>query len=278
MKLKLIVLAGAKEGLEIPLKKEKFLIGRAKECALRAGSEAISRRHCAITKHENGYTVRDLGSRNGTYVNDARIESEVPLEAGNELRVGPLHFRVEVLAEKTSKESASPAPAQATSTPTAASPEAKPRKQPPVKDVADVVQRTISKSDSTSEDDISRWLLGVNDIDGPETLKETRSLRAEDTRTDISRISVGDTATVEDISALAKATAESAEEGADEEGEQPAADSAKEEGGGAWGWFKRGKGGTGKKTPGKLPQRPGQASKDTREAAADILREMQRRR
>src|ERR671939_170304 len=100
MKLKLIVLAGAKEGLEIPLKKEKFLIGRAKECALRAGSEAISRQHCAITRRESGYTVKDLGSRNGTHVNDRRITEEVPLIAGNELRVGPLKFRVDVLAEK----------------------------------------------------------------------------------------------------------------------------------------------------------------------------------
>ena len=73
MKLKLIVLAGAKEGLEIPLRKDKFLIGRAKECALRAGSEAISRRHCAIVQGETGWTVRDLGSRNGTLVNGARI-------------------------------------------------------------------------------------------------------------------------------------------------------------------------------------------------------------
>ncbi len=283
MKLKLIVLAGAKEGLEIPLKKEKFLIGRAKECALRAGSEAISRRHCAITKHENGYMVKDLGSRNGTYVNDARIEREVPLEAGSELRVGPLKFRVEGLAEKASKEVAAPAPAQAEPTrAAAASSEVKPRKQPPVKDVADVVQRTISMSDSASEDDISRWLLGVNDLDGPETLKETRSLRAEETRTNISRVSVGDTATVEDVGALAKAAAGSANddavEGEVEEGEQPAAEDVKEEGGGGWGWFKRGKGASAKKAPGKLPQRPGQASKDTREAAADILREMQRRR
>src|SRR4051812_38697468 len=109
MKLKLVVLAGAKEGLEIPLKKEKFLIGRAKECALRAGSDAISRQHCAITRHENGYTVRDLGSRNGTYVNDERISSEVPLKAGNELRVGPLKFRVDVIAEPAVAESAKPA-------------------------------------------------------------------------------------------------------------------------------------------------------------------------
>src|SRR6186713_3265613 len=100
MKLKLVVLAGAKEGLEIPLKKEKFLIGRAKECALRAGSEAISRQHCAISRHEAGYTVRDLGSRNGTYVNDKQITGEVPLVVGNELRVGPLKFRIDVMSDQ----------------------------------------------------------------------------------------------------------------------------------------------------------------------------------
>lgn len=282
MKLKLIVLAGAKEGLEIPLKKDKFLIGRAKECALRAGSEAISRRHCAITKHEDGYTVRDLGSRNGTYVNDARIEREVPLFAGNELRVGPLKFRVEPLADKASKEVAAPVPAESSAAaepaPAASVAEAKkPRKQPPVKDVAEVVQRTISMSDSTTEDDVSRWLLGINDLDGPETLKETRSLRAEDTRTNISKPSLGgDSATVEDIAALTKAEGEEAE-GADHESDEAPAEAEKAEGG-TWGWLKFGKGGTAKKKPGKLPQRPGQASKDTREAAADILREMQRRR
>jgi pSer/pThr/pTyr-binding forkhead associated (FHA) protein len=276
MKLKLIVRAGAKEGLEIPLKKEKFLIGRAKECALRAGSEAISRRHCAITRHEDGYTVRDLGSRNGTYVNDARIEREVPLVAGNELRVGPLKFRVDVLAEKADKEATPPTP-EAAAVALAAPTEGKPRKQPPVKDVKDVVQRTISMSDSASEDDISRWLLGVNNVEGPETLKETRSLRAEDTRTNINRVSVGDTATVEDINALAKATDDTEEDAAETNG-LPTEEAANEEDGGRWGWLKRGKGGAAKKKPGKLPQRPGQASKDTREAAADILREMQRRR
>src|SRR3972149_6543991 len=113
MELKLVVLAGAKQGLEIPLKKEKFLIGRAKECALRAGSEAISRRHCAITRHEDRYTVRDLGSRNGTYVNDKRTTEEVPLAAGNELRVGPLKFRVDAISEKVVKEAAPSAPTPA---------------------------------------------------------------------------------------------------------------------------------------------------------------------
>ena len=45
-----------------------------------------------------------------------------------------------------------------------------------------------------------------------------------------------------------------------------------------WGLFKRGKATSAKKKPGKLPPRPEQQSKDSREAAADILREMTRRR
>src|SRR4051812_27434874 len=167
MKLKLVVLAGAKEGLEIPLKKDRFLIGRAKECALRAGSEAISRQHCAITRHADHYTVKDLGSRNGTYVNDSRIAEEVPLAAGNELRVGPLKFRVDILAEKPKTE----APALSPALPKLAPANGNTKKQPPVKDMADVVQRTIHKSDSaSSEDDVSKWLLGIAEIDGPETL------------------------------------------------------------------------------------------------------------
>jgi pSer/pThr/pTyr-binding forkhead associated (FHA) protein len=261
MKLKLIVLAGAKEGLEIPLKKDKFLIGRAKECALRAGSEAISRRHCAIIRRETGWTVRDLGSRNGTHVNDEKIASEVPLKAGDELRVGPLKFLV---AERESSAAVPPANSAGPATTDAA----KPRKQPPVKDVADVVERTISNSDSTSEEDVSRWLLDM-DTNGPDTLKETRSMRAEETSTTMNRVSTGDTATVEDVAQLAKDAA------ADE-----SATATEEEGGsGVWKFLKRGKpAAPKKKEPGKLPPRESQQSKDSRDAAADILREMQRRR
>ena len=263
MKLKLIVLAGAKEGLEIPLKKDKFLIGRAKECALRAGSEAISRRHCAIIRRETGWTVRDLGSRNGTHVNDEKITTEVPIKDGDELRVGPLKFRVaasESSAAASPANSAQPATSQTT----------KPRKQPPVKDVADVVERTINNSDGTSEDDVSRWLLDLAD-DVADTLKETRSMRAEETSTTINRVSMtGDTATVEDVAQGANdATA----------GEPTAETQGEEEGSGVWKFLKRGKpAAPKKKEPGKLPPRDEQQSKDSREAAADILREMQRRR
>ena len=167
MKLKLIVLAGAKEGLEIPLKKDKFLIGRAKECALRAGSEAISRRHCAIIRRDTGWTVRDLGSRNGTHVNDEKITAEVPLKPGDELRVVPIIFRIAEIVSSAVAPAATPEAAAPT---TAGPTTAKPKRQPPVKDVADVVERTINNSDSATEDDVSRWLLNMaNDM--ADTLK-----------------------------------------------------------------------------------------------------------
>ena len=263
MELKLVVLAGAKQGLEIPLKKDKFLIGRAKECSLRAGSEAISRRHCAIIRKDGKWTVRDFGSRNGTYVNDNRIAEEVALAAGDELRVGPLKFRVATIeAAKPTAPSAGSSTAEQT----------KPRKQPPVKDVADVIQRTVNKADgSTSEDDISKWLLGLADTNGEANLKETLTMQLEETKAH-GRIPSMTDQTLNgsaDESADASDEAESPEEAAAEENVKS----------GNWGMFKRGKGPAPKKQqPGKLPPRPEAQSKDSREAAADILREMTRRR
>jgi predicted component of type VI protein secretion system len=262
MELKLIVLAGAKQGLEIPLKKDKFLIGRAKECSLRAGSEAISRRHCAIVRKDGRWTTRDLGSRNGTYVNDLRIAEEVELKVGDELRVGPLHFRV---ASANAVKSAEPVATAPAIDPTKA------RKQPPVKDVADVIQRTVSKAEgSTSEDDISRWLLGLPDAGGEGSIKETLTMQLEET-TAHGRLPGLVPPPIDDT---AETTAEAAA--------QSAGDAPEENGKSSWSLFKRSGSGKApapkKAAPGKLPPRPEQQSKDSREAAADILREMTRRR
>lgn len=257
MELKLVVLAGAKEGTEIPLKKDKFVIGRAKEANLRAGSEAISRQHCVIRRRDAGWTVRDLGSRNGTYVNDVRIEAETPLVVGNELRVGPLRFRV------------APIVAPAVVPPPH---DIKRGKKPPVQNVADLAERTASKFDgSATEDDISGWLFGTSDPSTEAMMKETRTIRMEETRA-ISR-------------PASKSPQPSPAEADDEEHDAAEAVSAQEDTNDAqaspeksgWKWLKFGKG-PAKKKAGKLPPRHTENSKDSREAAADILREMTRRR
>ncbi len=223
--MKLVVLAGAKQGTEIPLKKDKFVIGRASDCTLRAGSEAVSRHHCAILRGESGLSVRDLGSRNGTYVNGEKIDAETALNSGDTVRVGTLEFRVD------------------------ASQDINRVKKPKVKGVAEAVSRSSGTDHESDEieDDISRWLLGP-DTDHSVSSRETQSFRMDETRT---------------ISDIPPAKPE---EVLDEEPEELSeADKAKSSG-------------KGKKVYGKLPPIPKKSSKDSREAAADILREMTRRR
>jgi pSer/pThr/pTyr-binding forkhead associated (FHA) protein len=273
MELKLIVLAGAKEGTQIPLKKDKFIIGRASECTLRAGSSAISRRHCAIVRKDDVWLVRDLGSRNGTFLNDLAVEKPTPLKVGDEIRVGPLHFRVEPLVKAGDGSKASKPATEAKAATPAEPVDVKRGKQPPAKDVSEVVQRTAGKGDgSTSEEDISRWLLGIETGGSDDALRETQTLSMEET-TSIVRAASGKPTPAAEFTngeAVAKETEEAA--GVEAAAEEPTKKS------GGWGLFKLGKKSAAKKSPGKLPPRPSDASKDSREAAADILREMTRRR
>lgn len=99
MHVKLKVLRGASAGKEVVVRGPRFFIGRSEECHLRANSDAISRRHCAITVQDDAVRIRDLGSRNGTFVNGTRIDGDHRLEMGDQLRVGPLEFLVTYLVQ-----------------------------------------------------------------------------------------------------------------------------------------------------------------------------------
>lgn len=117
MHVKLKVLRGASTGKEVEIRGPRFFIGRSPECNLRANSDAISRRHCAITVGESDVTIKDLGSRNGTYVNGTRIDGEHRIKMGDQLRVGPLEFLVThaAAARQTEKAPSAPDPGSAVS-------------------------------------------------------------------------------------------------------------------------------------------------------------------
>jgi pSer/pThr/pTyr-binding forkhead associated (FHA) protein len=111
MKVSLTVLVpGKAEGKRIPISVPKFLIGRDERCHLRAASTMVSKRHCLLLVRENRLFIQDLGSTNGTLVNDRQISGKVQLSDQDRLTVGPLSFAVSI-------EAGVPAPALAASAP-----------------------------------------------------------------------------------------------------------------------------------------------------------------
>jgi pSer/pThr/pTyr-binding forkhead associated (FHA) protein len=95
MKLTLTVLtSGKSEGKTIPITLPQFVIGRDPECQLRPASALISKRHCAILTRGDRAFVQDFGSTNGTFVNDEPVQGERELRDQDQLKVGPLAFRV----------------------------------------------------------------------------------------------------------------------------------------------------------------------------------------
>jgi predicted component of type VI protein secretion system len=92
VEVKLIVLEGKHKDREIPLPETIFMIGRDKQCHLRPHCASVSKLHCAIAAWAGRVRVRDLKSRNGTYLNGQRIEDEVVVRDGDQLRIGSLVF------------------------------------------------------------------------------------------------------------------------------------------------------------------------------------------
>jgi pSer/pThr/pTyr-binding forkhead associated (FHA) protein len=82
----------AEQRREIAIDKEEFLLGRGVDCDLRLNSKAVSRHHCLIRFHAGEATLGDLGSANGTFVNDQRVRSQVTLRHGDLISVGEFHF------------------------------------------------------------------------------------------------------------------------------------------------------------------------------------------
>jgi pSer/pThr/pTyr-binding forkhead associated (FHA) protein len=222
MQVKLRVARGAHAGQEIPITTARFLVGRGEECHLRPRSDAVSRRHCALSVEDNRVTVHDFGSKNGTYVNGERVDGTQVVENGDQIHIGPLHF--ELVVDHVLGGA----------------------KRPVAKDVKEVAARTASSS--TDDLDIAKWLEdGIDE-------ETSRAVAEPDTR----QFRVDDTSTVAMDTKVDAPVPESEEAEGEEE----------EHKGKRW-----------KKDKGKLPFRQPQISaKDSREAAADMLKRFFNRR
>ena len=139
------VIGGSQDGKMVAVNADKFLIGRSEECQLRPKSESISRRHAAIVRKDGRILLIDLKSRNGTHVNDQKLDPAKAkvLKDGDVIRVGKLEF-IAVLEVGIDKV-----------------------KKPEIKTVEEAAARTAeSLNDSRFEEvDVSSWLDEAEQIE-----------------------------------------------------------------------------------------------------------------
>jgi hypothetical protein len=90
----LVVIEKGKAGRAFSLTKERVIIGRLEESDLVLADPGVSRRHAEVRRRDGKYVIADLGSTNGTMVNEATI-GERELEEGDRITIGHtvLEFR-----------------------------------------------------------------------------------------------------------------------------------------------------------------------------------------
>jgi pSer/pThr/pTyr-binding forkhead associated (FHA) protein len=222
MLVQLKILHGSNSGKFIKIPAPKCVVGRGDDCHLRPQSDAVSRHHCTIITTENEVIVRDMSSRNGTFVNGERVGEEAVLLSGDVLRVGPLEFELQI--EQTAGKA----------------------KRSKVSDIKEAVARTAEGGTTATAElsDIGDWLA-----EGDEADKERRTIDPDTRQFRIDETANPDTAVANKQSSVTDTKA------IDEGPKRPE-----------------------KKAPGKLPQRPNSQLKDSREAAADMLKKFFNRR
>lgn len=80
---------------EFRVKGGRFLIGRKPDCDLCVPHATVSRQHCEIVVDGDEVRLRDLGSSNGTFLNDVRVQ-ESGLEPGDRVTVGPAALTLQI--------------------------------------------------------------------------------------------------------------------------------------------------------------------------------------
>ena len=85
---RLVVTAGPLRGTTVPLSSSSILLGRAPSCTLVLDDDYSSSRHARIFPQGGAWYVEDLGSTNGTYIDERRVTGTEPLPPGVSVRVG----------------------------------------------------------------------------------------------------------------------------------------------------------------------------------------------
>jgi pSer/pThr/pTyr-binding forkhead associated (FHA) protein len=89
----LVVHRGPGEGTEfvLPAAADVVTVGRSPESGIFLDDVTVSRHHAEFRHGAEGWSVRDIGSLNGTYVNRVRVD-DLHLSGGDEVQIGKFRF------------------------------------------------------------------------------------------------------------------------------------------------------------------------------------------
>jgi pSer/pThr/pTyr-binding forkhead associated (FHA) protein len=108
MQASFTVISGPYRGQTFQIPQGKFILGRETDCHLVLDSNSVSRHHCVLLLDDYTLRIRDLASKNGTFVNrDQTRVGERILVNGDTVRVADLVIRIELEAGSASTPAAS---------------------------------------------------------------------------------------------------------------------------------------------------------------------------
>jgi len=85
---RLVVTEGPLRGTTLPLGSSAVLIGRAPSCTLVLDDDYSSSRHARIFPQGGQWLVEDLGSTNGTFLGEVKVQQPTPVPPGAQVRIG----------------------------------------------------------------------------------------------------------------------------------------------------------------------------------------------
>ncbi len=91
----LVFLAGPIAGRRYKLGEGEYVIGRRSDCQIFVPDMRVSRQHARLWKDGEQWTLEDLGSNNGTYVNGVRVQQSSPIKHDDEITIANNKIRVE---------------------------------------------------------------------------------------------------------------------------------------------------------------------------------------
>lgn len=91
----LVFLAGPIAGRRYKLGDGEYVIGRRSDCQIFVPDMRVSRQHARLIRNGEGWTLEDLGSNNGTYINGQRLQVATVLRHDDEIMIANNKIRVE---------------------------------------------------------------------------------------------------------------------------------------------------------------------------------------